>query len=144
MIPKENTRIETKLMKIYGKDMTVRRGKKHKYLGMDLDWRKKGLLGIGMIPYNKETVSMWSEPLETQVKTPAGKHLLKVNLDCKKLDKNREKLFQTLTARHLFSSKRSRGGIMKAAAFCTTRVKDPDEDDYRYYLAYVFRCIILD
>ena len=58
LIPGENTEIIQKLMKIYGKYMTVRRGKKHRYLGMDMDWSVKGQLMIEMPEYNKETVSM--------------------------------------------------------------------------------------
>ena len=56
-------------MKIYDKDMTVCRGNKHKYLGMDMDWSKKGKLKIGMIAYNKETVNMCPEPVDKPLKT---------------------------------------------------------------------------
>ena len=66
-----------KLLKIYGKDMTVHRGKKHRYLGMDMDWSVKGHLMIDMSEYNKETVSMWPDPMEKPVKNLEGEHLLK-------------------------------------------------------------------
>ena len=46
-------------MKIYGKDITVSRGKKHRYLGMYMDWIVKVQLMINMSEYNKKTVSMW-------------------------------------------------------------------------------------
>ena len=118
-------------MKIYGKDMTVRRGKKHSYLGMDMDWRVKGQLIIDMSEYNKETFSMWPEPLEKPVKTPAGEHLLKVNVDCAKLDEKRARLFHTLKSRNLFVSKRSREDILPNTAFFRTRVKEPDKDDWK-------------
>ena len=58
LILREKTKIIQKLMKIYGKDMKVRRGKKHRYLGMDMEWSVKGQLMIKMPEYNKETVSM--------------------------------------------------------------------------------------
>ena len=48
LIPRENTKIVQKLMKIFSKDMTVRRGNKHRYLGMDMDWSVKGQLLINM------------------------------------------------------------------------------------------------
>ena len=73
-------------MKIYGKDMTVCIGKKHKYLGMNIDWSEKDRLKIVMIEYNKKTVNTWPEPLDTPLKTPASEHLLKVNPECTKLD----------------------------------------------------------
>ena len=98
---------------------------------MDLDFSEKGKLKIGMIEYNKATWMMWPEPLDKPVKTPAGEHLLKVNPDCPKLDESRARLFHTITARNLFSSKRSRGDILPTTAFCTTRVKEPDEDDWK-------------
>ena len=99
-------------MKIYGKNMTVRRGNKHRYLGMDMDWSIRGQLMIDMLEYNKETVSMWPEPMVKPVNTPTGEQLLKVNLDCAKLDKKRARLFHTLTARNLFVSKKARGDIL--------------------------------
>ena len=86
---------------------------------------------MGQIEYNKETVTMWPEPLDSPVKTPAGEHLLKVNPDCPKLGDKKARLFHTLTARNLFASKRSRGDILPTTAFCTTRVKEPDEDDWK-------------
>ena len=127
----ENTKIIKKLMAIHEKDMTVRRGKKHRYLGMDLDYSQKGKLLIGMIEYNKATWAMWPEPLDKPVKAPAGENLLKVNPDCPKLDAARARLFHTITAQNLFSSKRSRGDILPTTAFCTTRVKALDEDDWK-------------
>ena len=90
-------------MKINGKDMTVRREKKHRYLGMNTDWSVKGQLMIDMLGNNKETVSMWTEPLEKPIKTPAGEHLLKVNVNCAKLDKKRAR-FSILSHPGTFSS----------------------------------------
>ena len=66
---------------------------------------------------------MWPEPLEKSVKTPAGEHLLKVNVDCAKLEEKQVRLFHTLTARNLFVSKRARGDILTTMAFFTTRVE---------------------
>ena len=84
-----------------------------------------------MLEYNKETVSMWPEPMVKPVNTPTGEQLLKVNLDCAKLDEKRARLFHTLTARNLFVRKRARGYILPTTAFFTTRVKEPDKDDWK-------------
>ena len=129
--PREHTKVIKKLMAIYGTDMTVRRGKKHKYMGMDLDYSQKGKLLISMIEYNKATWAMWPEPLDKPVKTSPGENLLNVNADCPKLDTARAQLFHSIIARNLFSSKRSREDILATTAFCTTRVKAPDEDDWK-------------
>ena len=56
-------------------------------------------------------------------KTPTGEHLLKVNLDCAKLDEKRARLFHTLTARKLFVGKRATRDILKTTDLFTTRVK---------------------
>ena len=98
---------------------------------MDLDWSEKGKLKIGVIQYNKDTVNMWPEALDKKVNTPAGKHILKINPDCPKLDEKRARLFHTLKAINLLSRKRSRGDILMATAFHTTRVKAPDKDNLK-------------
>ena len=48
LILRENTKIIQKLMKIYGKDMTVRRGKKRMNLCTDMNWSVKVQLMIDM------------------------------------------------------------------------------------------------
>ena len=40
-------------------------------------------------------------------------------------------MFHTLTVRNLFSSKKARGDILPTIAFFTTRVKEPNEDDWK-------------
>ena len=96
---------------------------------MNLNFKNKGKLQIGMTEYIKESVSMRPEPLNRTVKTPAEEYLLKVNPDAEKLDEKKAKLFHTLTARNLFSAKRARGDTLLVTAFYTTRVKEPDVDD---------------
>ena len=51
MDPAEITKFANYLDIIYGEKLTVHRGKVHNYLGMDLDYSKKGKVGIGMIRY---------------------------------------------------------------------------------------------
>jgi len=50
--------------------------------------------------------------------------------DAVKVDKNRKTLFHHITAKLLFLAKRARPDILTTVAFLTTRVKDPDEDDW--------------
>ena len=49
--PFEVTRFAHYLSKIYGPKLTVKRGKVHDYLGMNLDFRDNGKVKISMIPY---------------------------------------------------------------------------------------------
>ena len=46
-----NTLFATWLGTIYGEKLTVKRGKIHDYLGMDLDWSVEGEVTISMIKY---------------------------------------------------------------------------------------------
>ena len=46
-----NTKFATWLGKIYGPKLTVKQGKTHDYLGMDLDWSVGGKVTILMIKY---------------------------------------------------------------------------------------------
>ena len=92
--------------------MTIKLGKVHKYMGMHLHVRLKGKLKVGMTDFIKEPISIWPKPVDVSVKTPAGGHLLKVNPDAEKLEEKRSKIFHTLTAINLFSSKRAWGDIL--------------------------------
>lgn len=63
--------------------------------------------------------------------TPAAGHLFTVDSEAKPLDEETAHLFYHNTAKLLFLSKRARPDIQTAVAFLTTRVKGPDEDDYK-------------
>ena len=69
---KVNIQVINQLKNIYGKDMTIKPGKVHKYLGMHLDFRLKGKPRVGMMEYIKESVSIRTETINVPVKTPAG------------------------------------------------------------------------
>jgi hypothetical protein len=49
--PAEIRKFTNYLAVIYGKNLTVHRGKIHNYLGMDLDYTTKGKVGVSMIKY---------------------------------------------------------------------------------------------
>ena len=63
--------------------------------------------------------------------TPANEHLFKINELCTKLDREKADLFHHVVKQLLFLSKRERPDILTSIAFLTTRVKSPDEDDYK-------------
>ena len=69
----------TNIIKWIGKiyvDIKVKCGKKHHYLGMDLDFEQKGVVNVSMVPYVEEIINNFPEPLETLITTtPAGDHL---------------------------------------------------------------------
>jgi hypothetical protein len=114
-------------------EMKVTRGKVHNYLGMTLDYSVAGEVKIGMISYVKEMITEFQQhdPTDTVSATPAGEHLFKVRDDVPKLPEDAAKVFHNFTAKALFLTKRARPDIHTAVAFLTTRVKEPDEDDWK-------------
>ena len=61
----------------------------------------------------------------------AGNHLSKVDNACAKLCKRDKIIFRRLVAKLLFLIKRERPDIQPTIVFLTTRVRNPDEDDWK-------------
>ena len=139
--------------------MTVHRGKVLKYLGMTLDYRIKGQVQISMIDYIDEILSAFdkAEPgkalktppvrndrksttnQDTSVRYPqrhtkssaAPDDLFQTDDDCAKLPPDKAVAFHNLVAKTLYATKRARPDTCTAIAFLTTRVRSPDQDDWR-------------
>ena len=65
------------------------------------------------------------------IKTTAGNQLFKVDDECVKLCKRDKIIFHQLVAKLLFLSKSARPDINPTISFLMTRVKNPDEDDWK-------------
>jgi hypothetical protein len=114
-------------------EMTVSRGKVHKYLGMTLDYTTKGKVEIRMIKYVQEIINAFdrAEPKGAGTKnsaTPAD--LFKIDEDCEKLNEKRATAYHNIMAKTLYVTKRARPDTCIAVAFLTTRVREPDQDDW--------------
>jgi hypothetical protein len=107
------------------------RGKKHDYLGMELDYSEDGKVKIGMINYVENMLKDFPEKLkETDTsKTPAGDDLFNKGQG-KKLTTERAEGYHTMVAKGLFLCKRARPDIQPTIAVLCTRVKEPNESDY--------------
>jgi histone deacetylase 1/2 len=125
----EIKKIEHWLRSIYG-NVTVSYGDKHTYLGMDLDYSEKGKCRITMPGYTREVIDAFPEVINGSAATPAADHLFQTREDGKKLPEEQATAFHRTTAQLLFLSGRARRDIQTAVAFLTTRVKNPDEDDW--------------
>ena len=113
-------------------EMKVSRGKVHDYLGMTLDFRTKGEVHINMTKYIEDMLQEFPEEINKSSPTPAGEHLWKVNQkDPKLLSEEKKQSFHTFTAKGLFVCKRARPDIQTAIAFLSTRVQQPDQDDWK-------------
>jgi hypothetical protein len=120
------------LKSIYGEDMRVSRGKKHDYLGMDLDYSVPGEVKITMVDYLKRVITEFPEVISGGATSPAADRLFTVRSEdeSKPLEEKRAIAFHHCVAQLLFASARARKDIQPSVAFLTTRVRTPDEDDW--------------
>ena len=128
--PVENTKLLVYLNRIYGDGVTFKRGKKLTYLGMDMDYTEKGALYVSMLPYIDSILEDFSEKIGNTSPTPAAEHLFKVRENGNLLDEDQAIIFHKTVAQLLFLCTRARRDIQTAVSFLTTRVKNPDEDDW--------------
>ena len=109
--PDHVTEILMHMEKLYGEKFPVTRGKKHTYLGMDLDFSTKGVVTVSIEGYVKEIMEKFPEPITKTSKTCAANHLMTVNGNGNKPDKRRAELFHRYVAKLLFISKCGRPDI---------------------------------
>jgi hypothetical protein len=112
--------------------ITVSRGKIHKYLRMTLDYTVCGQVKITMINYVDEILTAFdkADPNGNDTKTSAAsKNLFRINKDCEKLQPNKVVESYNLVAKTLYATKRARPDTCTAIAFLTTRVQAPNKDN---------------
>jgi hypothetical protein len=113
--------------------MQVSRGKVHTYLGMKLDFTKPGSVEVSMFDYVDEILATFDKaaPDSKGTKTSAApSDLFKVDKDAKKLDPRAKDQFHSLVAKVLFATKRARPDTATSISFLTTRVREPDVEDW--------------
>jgi hypothetical protein len=127
------THVLDMLSEEFGKEapLTIRRGKIHEYLGMTLDYSIPGKVQIYMHDYIDNMLSELPADFDGEAATPAANHLFQVNKNAEKVSEAKAQLFHHNTAKLLFLCKRARPDIQTGVAFLTTRVKEPDIDDYK-------------
>ena len=113
-------------------EVKITRGKIHDYLGMKLDYSVPGRVTIDMVDYIELMVSGFpKEWLEgPKVASPWNDNLFRVDQTSPKLTKEEAEVFHTVTAQGLFACKRARPDIAPAIAYLTTRVREPNRDDW--------------
>ena len=111
--------------------VTSTRGKVHDYLGMQLDYSKKGQLDICMKKYVKNMIEEFPIKMGSKdvARTPAADNLFNFGTGAK-LDTKRSEIFHTTVARGLFLCKRARPDIQQAISVLCTRVKNPNQADW--------------
>jgi hypothetical protein len=123
--------------------MTVSWGKKHTYLGMQLDFSVPGQVSVTMLDYVRELLELYEkeEPKCIGIKSSAAPtNLFRVDEDCTKLGPERKDKFHSWVAKILFATKRARPDTATPISFLTTRVRGPDTDDWaklRHLMMYI-------
>jgi len=134
MDPKVNDEFAEWLNMRYGsiKKCTIVRGKIHRYLGMTLDFSRKGKLKIRMDDYVENMLSDFPVKFDENSKqeTPAGNDLLEAGKG-KILNEQYRQIFHTTVARGLFLSKRARLDIHPTITILASRVREPRESDWK-------------
>ena len=118
------------LKNIYGSNLAESTGKTHDYLGMIFDFSFSEEVRINMTPYISNIITEFPEEIKGTYATPAADHLFKVRDDGRKLPEEQADAFHHTVYQLLFVANRARRDIQTAVSFLTTRVKEPDEDDW--------------
>ena len=113
----------------FGK-MTVTRGRKHVFLGMEIDFLGDGRLSIGMQEYVKDAIAEFQENVSRPAVTPANKNIFEINENAPLLDKEHSDRFHRVVAKLLYTSHRGRPDIQLAVAFLCTRVSRSTTRDW--------------
>ena len=117
----------------YGKLKKVRckRGGKHTFLGMLLDFESEpGAVHVRQDEYIEDIVSTMPENLKGNSPTPASNDLFRKGAG-ELLSEDKKELFHTIVAKGLFVAKRSRPDIGLPVSVLSGRVRTPNKDDWR-------------
>ena len=101
---------------------------------MDLDYSDHGKVKVSMKQFTEKILAEFPDPLKKTAESPAGDtrfHVRDSDDPCRSpLTEERAQIFHRTVAHILFLVARSRRDCQTAVAFLTTRVSDPDEDDW--------------
>jgi hypothetical protein len=147
--PKVNNEFLEWLQKKYGQlcEVKAKRGDRHDYLAMTLDYSTPGVVKVDMTEYVKSMVEEFPKELDGKAKFPWTEKLFKVDEKSKKLSTEQAKTFHTFVMKGMFVGKRGRQDIQPGIAYLTTRVKEPNENDWSKlvkimnFLKRTWRCV---
>ena len=124
----------------YFPGLSIERGNKLNFLGMEIDIFEKGKLKLGTVQYLKnmieeleEILSEYGESLDRQYPHPAAKWLFTIKPDAKPLEESKGDVYRSFVAKLLWVEKRSRPDIEPTVLFLSTQVKLPTKDDWHKF-----------
>jgi uncharacterized protein YbaR (Trm112 family) len=117
----------------FGKETPLSKshGKIHDYLGMILDFSNEGEVTVNMVPYVKMVLASIPDDMRGKAVSPAANYLYKVNdTDPVLLDEEVAEAFHSFTMQLQYLAQRGRPDLLQAVSFLSSRVQQPDRDDY--------------
>ena len=126
--------------------MTVKRGKEHVFVGMNISFIGGNKVKLTMRIYLEEAIQTFGEDVSAGAATPAKKNLFVVNEDLPMLEDRQAESFQHIVAKLLYVAKRARIDLQLAIAFLCTRVSKSTQEDWeklRRVLKYIHNTIDL-
>ena len=110
------------LDKKYGQDqenpMTAHLRKTHDYLGITINYNTQGNVVFTMFDYIQDVLDKYPKEFHRRAETPAANHLLRVNKESEKLNKEDGSLFHHLVAKVMYPSKKARTYIQTDVFLC--------------------------
>ena len=122
------TEIIAALESNFGK-MTVTRGPRHDFLGMQIEYHGDGTASIHMPAYIQEAIDESGLQIHTNSPSPCSGTLLKIDPDSPALGRKRAQTFHSVVAKLIYVGTRTRTDILLALGFLCGRVSTPTEQD---------------
>ena len=135
-----------KAVESYFGKMTVTRGNKYFYVGIEIEFQLEGSVTLFQKDHLLESIEDFGEDISTPVTSAAQKNLFTVDENAHTLDEKTAMIFHSVAAKFLFVTKRSRPDIQPALSYVCTRVQKPDTSDWKKLkrLLQLINCIIDD
>jgi hypothetical protein len=122
------TEVLETIEKHFGK-MIITRGKKHSFLGMDIDILEDKKLKILMKAHIEEAINNLNEEITRTAPTPARKDLFEIDKKSERLSDSDAENFHSVVVLLLFIAIRARVDILLAISFLCTRVSKSTKQD---------------
>ena len=106
----ELTKFLCHMGRIYGPSLSMHLGKKHDYLGVDMEFCDDGALEVSMIKYLKNVIDEFPELIKGRAVTPAHDKLFVIRdgKEARKLSEEQALAFHHTVAQLLFMATRAR------------------------------------
>jgi hypothetical protein len=113
------------------KPLAATTGLIHDYLGITIDYSDKDKVKFTMYDYLEDILDEMPNDMNGTAPTPVSDNMFEVDEGSPLLNEKESDFFHCTTARLLFAAKRARPDLQVAVTYLCTRVKSPNQSDYR-------------